>query len=409
MQHCTHNTHCRICGSTDLVQVLDLGTTPPANAYLKEEDLDKPEPRFPLAIYFCRSCTLVQLLDVVDPEVLFKGYHFLTGASTPSVEHFEKYAKEAVRPLISSKDDLVIDIGGNDGILLSYLKDDARVLNVDPADNLAKFSEEKGVPFYPAFFDSKVAQELIGTYGHAKVVTANNVFAHTDPLRDVFKGVANLIGDDGVFIFEVHWVKHLVETGCFDQIYHEHLCFHSLHALKKLVELSGMEIFDVEIVPMQGQSLRVYASKGREVKPAVARVLAEEETAGLTTEGAYRAFAEKVEANKKALLELLRTLKAEGKKIAGYGAPAKSTTLLCYYDLGRETLEYLTDTTTLKQGLYSPGKHIPIVSPNRLKEDRPDYAFLLAWNFKDAILEKEEELRKKGTKFIVTIPELQAL
>ncbi|MDE2020493.1 MAG: methyltransferase domain-containing protein, partial [Patescibacteria group bacterium] len=387
----------------------DLGRTPPANAYLRQEDLGKPEPQFPLAIYFCRSCTLVQLLDVVDPDILFKGYHFLTGASTPSVEHFEQYAKEAVKPFLDSKDDLVIDIGGNDGVLLGYLKDDARVLNVDPADNLAKFSEEKGVPFYPAFFSSAVAAELVEKYGQAKVVTANNVFAHVDPLRDVFKGVAELIGEDGVFIFEVHWVKHLVETGCFDQIYHEHLCFHSLHALKRLVELSGMQVFDVDIVPMQGQSLRVFAAKHRPATQNVARVLAEEEAAGLTTEDAYHAFAATVEKNKKTLLELLRSLKAEGKRIVGYGAPAKSTTLLHYYGLGTETLEYLTDTTPLKQGLYSPGKHIPIVPPERLLEDTPDYILLLAWNFKDAILKKEQPLRDKGVKFIITIPAIEVV
>ena len=409
MEDCTHKTACRICGNSELIKVLDLGSTPPANAYLSKEDLGKPEKSFPLAIYFCRTCSLVQLLDVVDPNLLFKGYHFLTGASGPSVTHFEKYANEAVRPFIESKDDLVVDIGGNDGVLLSYLKDDARVLNVDPADNLALLSEEKGVPFYTAFFTSETAKDLIRKYGHAKVVTANNVFAHTDSLRDVFKGVADLIGDTGVFIFEVHWVKHLVETGCFDQIYHEHLCFHSLHALKRLVEDSGMKVFDVEVVPMQGQSLRVYAAANRPEKPAVAQLLKEEEAVDLTDERTYQAFAQKVEDNKQKLLALLGTLKREGKRIVGYGAPAKGNTLLNYYGLGTETLDYLTDSTPLKQGLYSPGKHIPIVPPDRLQEDTPDYILLLAWNFKDAILEKEKALREKGVKFIITIPNLEVV
>ncbi len=409
MKNYTHKETCRVCKGIDLVKILDLGSTPPANAYLKEEDLGKPEATFPLALYFCRTCSLAQLLDVVNPDILFKDYHFLTGASSPSVEHFKKYAEEVIHPLITSPQDLVIDIGGNDGVLLSYVKNYARVLNVDPADNLASISEEKGVPFYPAFFSSNIADDIIAKYGQAKVVVANNVFAHTDPIRDVFKGVAKLIGDEGTFIFEVHWAKHLVEEGAFDQIYHEHLCFYSLHAAKYLVEATGMKVFDVEIVPMQGKSLRVYASRNGVATSNVARILKEEEAAGLTTEEVYQEFARTVETNKKKLLELLCGLKAQGKKIVGYGAPAKGNTLLNYYGLGTETLDYLTDTTSLKQGLYSPGMHIPIVPPEKLLIDTPDYILLLAWNFKDAILEKEKALREKGVKFIVTVPDVTVI
>lgn len=406
MKLCSHNTACRLCGGTDLAEILDLGHLPPANAYLRKEELAHPELRFPLVLYFCRTCFLVQLLDVVDPKVLFRNYHFVTSASPPSVDHFEKYANQVIIPLLGSQNDLVIDIGGNDGVLLSYIKGHARVLNVDAADNLAAFSNDRGVPFHPAFFTSQTAEELVEKYGCATVVTANNVFAHTDPLRDVFNGVARLIGDNGIFILEVHWVKQLVEEGSFDQIYHEHLCFHSLHALKRLIEAVDMAVFDVEIVPVQGQSLRVYAAKGRTPGPNVARILAEEQGAGITSEHTYRAFARKVEQNKAALLSLLADLKAKNKSIVGYGAPAKSTTLLNYYGLGRETLDYLTDSTPLKQGLYSPGMHIPIVSPERLYTDTPDYILLLAWNYKDAILEREKALRERGVKFILTIPEV---
>lgn len=409
MENYHRRTTCRVCEGSDLIKVLDLGSTPPANAYLKKEDLGKPESSFPLALFYCRTCSLAQLLDVVNPEVLFKDYHFLTGASTPSVEHFKKYAEEVIKPLISSKDDLVIDIGGNDGVLLSFVKEYARVLNVDPADNLAPLSEEKGVPFYSAFFTSKTADDIIAEYGKAKVVVANNVFAHTDPIRDVFNGVAKLIGDEGTFVFEVHWNKHLIEEGAFDQIYHEHLCFYSLHAAKYLVESAGMKVFDVQIVPMQGQSLRVFASKNKTQKSSVNEILEIEEKAGLTDEKTFLAFGEKVSSNKEKLRELLLNLKAEGKHIVGYGAPAKGNTLLNYYGIGLDILDYLTDTTPLKQGLYSPGMHIPIVSPERLLTDTPDYILLLAWNFKDAILEKEKALREKGVKFIITVPEVSVI
>jgi len=406
MRGYSHKNECRICGGRDLVKVLDLGSTPPANAYVKEADLEKFEPSYPLVLYFCRSCSLAQLLDVVHQDILFKDYHFLTSASAPSVEHFRRYAEEAIRPLTTSSDDLVIDIGGNDGVLLSFVKDYARVLNVDPADNLASISEGNGVPFYPAFFTSQTADDIRATHGEAKVVVANNVFAHTDPLRDVFEGVAKLIGDDGTFIFEVHWAKQFVEEGAFDQIYHEHLCFHSLHALRHLIESSGMKVFDVQIVPMQGRSLRVFAAKGRTPTPNVERVLAEEKAAGLTSETTYHVFAKKIEAEKEKLLALLKKLKAAGKKIVGYGAPAKGNTLLNYYGIGPDILDYLTDTTTLKQGLYSPGRHIPIVAPERLLTDTPDYILLLSWNFKDTILEKEKALRENGVKFILTVPEV---
>jgi len=405
----THNTACRICGGADLVKVLDLGSTPPANAYLTEEDLTKPESSYPLVLYFCRSCSLAQLLDVVHQDILFKNYHFLTSASTPSVEHFRRYAEEEIRSRVTSPDDLVVDIGGNDGILLSFVKDYARVLNVDPADNLAPISEGNGVPFYPAFFTSQTADDILATYGKAKVVVANNVFAHTDPLKDVFKGIAKLIGDDGTFIFETHWARHFVEEGAFDQIYHEHLCFHSLYALRHLIETADISIFDVHIVPMQGRSLRVFVAKGRIPTLNVERVLAEERAVGLTDEATYHRFAQNIETNKEKLLSLLRELKTTGKKIVGYGAPAKGNTLLNYYGIGPDILDYLTDTTVLKQGLYSPGMHIPIVSPGILLTDTPDYILLLAWNFKDMILEKEKALRQRGVKFIVTVPDVEVI
>lgn len=404
MQHCTHQTTCRVCAGTDIVKVLDLGSTPPSNAYLRKEDLEKPESSFPLALYFCRSCSLAQLLDVVNPEILFKDYHYLTGASAPSVEHFKKYVSEVILPLIASPDDLLIDIGGNDGVLLSFAKDHARVLNVDPADNLAPLSEGRGVPFYPAFFTAQVADDIIAKYGKAKVVVANNVFAHIDPIRDVFEGVAKLIGDDGIFVFEVHWVKHLVEEVAFDQIYHEHLCFYSLHAIKYLVEATGMRVFDVQVVPMQGQSIRVYVSKNKTEKSSVNEILEIEKKNGLINEQTFVTFGERVSANREKLRTLLLELKAKGERIVGYGAPAKGNTLLNYYGIGPDILDYLTDTTPLKQGLFSPGMHIPIVPPNELLSNTPGYALLLSWNFKEAILEKEKALREKGMKFIITVP-----
>lgn len=400
-----HRSQCRVCLGSDLVLLLDLGQTPPANAYLSKEQTQQPEERFPLAIYMCTSCSLIQLLDVVDPKLLFKGYHYMTGASLPSVAHFRDFANSVIVPFIDSPENLVMDIGGNDGVLLSFLTEHARVLNVDPADNLAEMSEKRGVPFHAAFFSSKVAASLRATHGPARVITANNVFAHTDPIRDVFAGVAGLLEEHGVFIFEVHWVKHLLDYACFDQIYHEHLCYYSLHALKHLVESAGMSIFDVQIIPTQGQSLRVFASTdGRPASERVANVMTQEESSGVTKQSTWRDFAATVERGKRDMVQLLTSFKKQGKRIVGYGASAKSSTILNYYNLGTDVIDYIADSTPLKQGRFTPGMHIPIVAPEQLAVDTPDYVFLLAWNFKDDILAREQPLRDRGVKFVLAFP-----
>ena len=400
-------TDCRICGSTDLAKVLDLGSTPPANAYLRAEQLDQPERTFPLELHFCRTCSLAQLIHVVAPEILFHDYHYVTGASTPSVEHFRRYAAETIAPLITNTHDLVVDIGGNDGVLLEAVRDFARVLNVDPASNLAGLSEARGVPFMARFFSERVACEIVLEHGAAAVVTANNVFAHTDVLLDAFNGVRVLIGETGTFVCEVHWVGDLLERNCFDQIYHEHLCFYSLHAMNWLMKRAGLTLVDVEIVPTQGQSLRVFAKREGVPSIAVKNLLALEVAKGVTGEAEFVAFAARVSANRDAVLSLVKDLKASGKRIAGYGAPAKGNTLLNYYGLGPSEIEYLVDSTPQKQGLYSPGMHIPIVDRQMLESDPVDYAIILAWNFRDAILSKEASVRKAGTKFIVTVPSVE--
>jgi hypothetical protein len=241
------------------------------------------------------------------------------------------------------------------------------------------------------------------------VVTANNVFAHVDNLRDVFSGASKLIGSDGVFIAEFHWVKNLIDIGCFDQVYHEHLCFYSLHVLRQLVEHSGLRLFRVEIVPTQGESLRIFAGRGRLVENSVERILEVEREFGLLDIETYKAFAERVYSHKLGVLRLFDELKSKAKKIAGYGASAKGNTLLNFYGLDSAYLAYLVDSTPFKQGLFSPGVHLKVFPPEHLREDVPDYLLLLAWNYKDAILEKEKDLRAEGVKFILTFPELAVI
>lgn len=407
-EHFIKRVDCRVCGGKNLVEVLNLGSMPPANAFLKKEDFSTEE-SFPLTVVFCKDCFLLQVPEVVNPSILFKDYDYITSASKPLVDHFVEMGKDLRDRFVTSKNDLVVEVGGNDGTLLSAIKDDCKVLNIDPAENIAALSREKGVETTTAFFGKEVAMEVREKHGAAKIVVANNVMAHIDDIRGIFSAVSSLLADDGAYVFEVHWVGNLIGDGGFDQIYHEHLCYYSLLALRTLVESAGLRIFDIEFVPIHGRSLRVFAGKKQEPSKAVEDVFAMEKGIGLDNAETFLAFSGKVEKDKADLLGLLTKLKKEGKKIVGYGAPAKGNTLLNYVGISSELVDYLTDTTPMKQGLYSPGRHIPVVSPDRLVSERPDYILLLAWNYADAILKKEVALREQGTKFIIPVPEVKII
>jgi SAM-dependent methyltransferase len=408
MENVHQKVSCRICGSSELATVLDLGTTPLANAFLTEEQLSAPELVFPLAISFCPDCASVQLTHTVDGSVLFKDYHYETAASRPLVEHFHALAEEILEKYATSPDDLVVEIGSNDGSLLSRIKGRCRVLGVDPAANVASTAIRNGVPTIVDFFTLPVAKKIQAEFGKAQVIVANNVMAHIDDIRGVFAAVKELLTPDGRFIFEVHWVGNLLTEGGFDQIYHEHIYYHSLHALKHLVESLGMVVKDVTLVPIHGESMRVSVALSGESSQAVHDFLGREVEMGLTRKETFLGFGEKIEANRKKLVALLASLKKEGKRVVGYGAPAKGNTLLNYFRIGPDALEYITDTTLAKQGTYTPGTHIRVVSPEALQGDaQPDYVLLLSWNYADAILAKEEELRARGVKFIIPVPEVR--
>lgn len=408
MEHFTLRKNCRVCGGMNLIKVLDLGSMPPANAFLKKEDFAVEE-SFPLTVLFCKDCFLLQVPEVIDAAILFKDYDYITSASKPLAEHFVEMGKVLKDRFISSKEDLMVEVGGNDGTLLGAIKDDCRVLNIDPAENIEALARERGVETMVAFFNQQIADAVRARYGGAKVVVANNVMAHIDDMRGIFSSVSSLLSDDGVFVFEVHWVGNLIGEGGFDQIYHEHLCYYSLLSLNTLVESAGLHIFDVEFVPIHGKSLRVFAGKKNEKIKTVDEVFTLEKDMGLDNVDTFKSFSRKVKKNKADIFDTLSQLKNEGKKIAGYGAPAKGNTLLNFVGIGSDVVDYLTDTTPMKQGLYSPGMHIPVVAPNRLVLDKPDYILLLAWNYADAILKKEEALRANGVKFIIPVPEVKII
>jgi hypothetical protein len=397
---------CGICGSKDFLEILDLGAMPPANAFLKANEFKKEE-NFPLVVQLCKNCKSLQLRHVVSPIFLFKDYCYTTRASQPLVEHFHELAEEIVNDYVQSPNDLVVEIGSNDGVLLSKIKDQCKVLGIDPANNIAKTAIQENVPTLVDFFNTKLSKKIKSDIGEAKVVVANNVMAHINDLRDVFSGVKHLLSSTGCFIFEVHWVGNLLTEGGFDQIYHEHLYYHSLNSLKVLLDSLGMVINNIRLVPIHGQSMRVYVGRSGVSSSAVRKFLDREIKMGLLDAKTYQNFSKKVESNKGNLSKLLGKLKKNGKKIVGYGAPAKGNTLLNYFKIEPKVLDYITDTTPSKQGKYTPGAHIPIVSPEKLESDWPDYALLLSWNYADAILKKEKALREKGLKFIVPVPKVK--
>lgn len=398
--------NCRICESADLTQFLDFGLQPLANSFLKKEQLGDPEAMYPLRVVVCGQCRLVQLQDMVDPEIMFRDYVYFS-SGMPASEHFRAYVRSIVDGFTSSAEDLVVDIGSNDGHFLSIVKELGRpILGVDPARNLAKAANEAGIPTIPEFFSASLAEDIVKQHGYPKVVVGNNVVAHIGNLHELVKGVKVLTGQGGVFVFEAPYLIDMFENLSFDTIYHEHLSYFSIFPLKKLFEQYGMDIFDVQVHPIQGNSIRVFVcqSGARPIQPSVQECLDKEKALGLQ-DGveAYFALATKIANLKNEVVTVLKDLKQQGKSIVGYGAPAKGNTLLNYYGIGTDILDYVTEELPSKIGFYTPGMHIPVVPTAELRTNPPDYALLLAWNYKDVILKKEQAFRDQGGQFIMPI------
>jgi len=392
MQHMKTRGDCRVCKSKNLQKVISLGNQPPANAFLKKEELAKKEPFFPLECYFCKNCSFVQLSDIVDPELLFKDYVYVSSTSTVFVQHFKELAEKVCGKFKLQKNSLVVDIGSNDGILLRPFKENGmEVLGIDPAEKIAALATKNGIETLPGFFTPSLAEKIVKERGKAKIITATSVFSHVDDLDGFVEGVEMLIDSDGVFIIEVYYMKSLIGKNLFDTIYHEHLSYFTVKTISALLERLGMELFDVELTDTHGGSLRVFCQKKNgphNKENSINAFLQEEEKEKLHELQTYKKFSEKIEANKKALVKLLKDLKSKGKKIAGYGAPAKGNTLLNYFGIGPETLDYIVDDSPWKQGLYSPGMHIPVKGFEQLSKEKPDYILILAWNYAEPIMKK---------------------
>lgn len=399
---------CRVCRAKILIRVLSFGPTPLANAFLTAHQVDEPEYFYPLDLYFCTTCSFLQLGHVVDPNILFGNYVYVSSTSKVFIDHFADYAKSVMIAYQLAPRDLVIDIGSNDGILLNpFKKLGMKVLGIEPAQKIARVARIAGIPTVSEFFTVRVARDIVKKHGNAAVVCANNVFAHIHDLDEVIRGLEVLLAPNGVFVMEAPYLIDFLEKKYFDLVYHEHLSYWAIKPLITLFARFHMKVIDVQKVSSHGGSIRVFVAKktsSHKVHSRVAEFLAREKKARLNDIRTYQNFGYEIEKNKVLLLALLARLKRAGKKIIGYGAPAKGNTLLNYFSVGTETLSYIVDESSWKQSLYTPGKKIPVVAPSVLARDKVDYILVLAWNFAGSIMEKHASLRKKGTRFIIPVP-----
>ncbi|MFM7583971.1 MAG: class I SAM-dependent methyltransferase [Caldilinea sp.] len=406
-------TKCRICGAAELQAVLSLGHTPLANSLLTAAQLDSPEATYPLEVVFCPTCTLVQITETVPPEVLFGNYLYFSSFSDTVLHNARTLVEQLVQRRHLDTTSLAGEIASNDGYLLkNYQTYGIPVLGIEPARNIAATAQANGIRTLNRFFDAYVGAELAAAGEQADVIHANNVLAHVADLHGVVSGLRQWLKAAGVAVIEAPYLKDTIDQTEFDQIYHEHLCYFSLTALKTLFADHALKIVDVEHLPIHGGSLRVYvthADAPEAVQPSVAAWLDEEQEWGVARLDFYRNFGAKVAQLKTDLRNLLAGIKTAGHRIVVYGASAKGSTLLNYFGLGQETIDYVVDRSTVKQGLYTPGTHLQIVPPERLLADQPDYVLLLTWNFATEILEQQAEYRRRGGRFILPIPTLKVV
>ena len=402
---------CRFCGAKLQETFVDLGMSPLCETYPAPKDFRRGEMYYPLHAYVCDRCFLVQLEEFESRENIFTDYPYFSSYSDSWLKHAEDYCNKMIERFHLDAQSFAVEVASNDGYLLQYFaKRQVPVLGVEPAGNVARAAEQKGVPTLVRFFGAEVATELVAAGKAADLVTGNNVLAQVPDLNDFVEGLRILLKPHGVVTLEFPHLLKLIEHNEFDTIYHEHFSYFSLFTTIQIMQAHGLRVFDVEELPTHGGSLRVYIARAedgsRTVSQAVAEILRAEERAGLVSREGYRNFAEKVKRTKLDLVEFLLRAAREGKSVAGYGAPGKSATLLHYCGIGKDLIQYTVDRSPHKQGRALPGTHIPIYHPDRIKEARPDYVVILPWNLKDEITSQLRYIRGWGGKFVVPIPQL---
>ena len=424
----TNISKCNLCENfLDFKNVLSLGKTPLANSFVKEPTQQE---EYPLDLLECQNCGHVQLSCIVNPDILFKNYLYVSGTSKVFVDHFRNYAQTIMQKIHFSNTDMVVDIGSNDGTFLSMFMDHGiKIMGVEPATNIADQAINLGIPTIKKFFNKETANQIYKQYGFMRMVSCNNTFAHSSELKEMLEGVKTILHKNGLFVFEVSYLPDLLEGMSFDNIYHEHISFHHLSPLVNFFEYHGMRIYDVERIKTHGGSIRVFAAKhgsqllGHMNKEMIKSLIKQENDMGLfipkniisihsleeNNLTPFVDFENKIKELKDKLVPRLKELKEQGKTIIAYGAPAKQNTFLHYLDIGSDMIDYIVDDSPLKQGLFSPGKNIPIFPSAKIQETNPDVILLSAWNFADSIIKNNKLLLDKGVMFINPLPEYKEI
>lgn len=405
---------CRFCGSILNQVFLDLGETPLANSFLSKFDLQKNEPFFPLQVYVCNQCYLVQLKQFKTPKEIFSKYAYFSSYSSLWLKHAEKYVEMITKRFHYNSNSLVIELASNDGYLLQYFKKkQIPVLGIEPAENVAEEAKNRGIPTIINFFSEDLAIKLKNEGRQADLIVANNVLAHVPELNKFVKGIKILLKDNGIATIEFPHLLNLIEKNQFDTIYHEHFSYFSLFTAMKVFFHHNLQIFDVDEIPTHGGSLRLYVKHTTnnylKITSNVKVILDKERKYGLNDINTYKNFSKRVIQVKEKLCEFLLEAKKSGKKVVGYGAPAKGNTLLNFCNINVDLLSYTVDKNIHKQELYLPGTHIPIKHPEEIKKTMPDYLLILPWNLQDEIMSEMSFIRKWGGKFVIPIPEVKVI
>ncbi len=405
---------CRLCSSKKLFKFLDLGLHPPSDQFKKKTELDSPTTYYPLKVYSCYSCGFKQLNYVVEPEILYQeNYPYESSITKAGKKHWFEFAESVTKEYKLKNNDLVVDIGSNTGVLLSgFKKNKLRIVGIDPAPNICKIARRRGVPTINSFFNKKAVNKVLRNFGEAKVITGTNVFAHINNLNDFMNNIKRLIHkNEGIFVIEVPHFLHLVKSLEYDTIYHEHLSYITLIPLVKFFKKFNLQIINVQQRDIHGGSIRIFISKkgNYKINKNVKKICDLEKKAKLNSKKVLMNFEKKVIENRFDLASLLTKLKKSNKKIIALSAPAKGMTLLNYSKLDGNYLDYATEKSSIKKGLFTPGVNVPVYSDSKILKTMPDYALLLAWNFSKEIIKNNNKYLKKGGKFIIPIPKVKII